>query len=337
METSENGDKMTLQRLSTYIRRFHYCSPAAYNERQELYEKLKKQKVIPAPDREWIEDFEETDKRLLDIKGNKILLENVEDGVKELIKKNIITQEEGAEAYKIAEILIQELIQGQKPTPGTQEGILSTTFGEGTIKELNVEPFPTPGQDTSTSTPVKTQQRVTFADTIQEKETEQKEKDKEKERSKRPETPLKRLTNKLASLIKNPEIEKLGSRLPDKNYPYQKQHHSERRESLENILTTEDLQKLVYYLTQEQSNLKELQDSDRALETTLETMNQELDLGLRERKLAWEESYIKFNSLIMKPEEFDGKKPSPALWWEDYLNCKEANNWNQVTAVKYFC
>jgi hypothetical protein len=45
---------------------------------------------------------------------------------------------------------------------------------------------------------------------------------------------------------------------------------------------------------------------------------------------------IKMNELVVKPETFDGQKPKPRKWLEDFKEAAESNGWNDEIMVKYF-
>lgn len=58
--------------------------------------------------------------------------------------------------------------------------------------------------------------------------------------------------------------------------------------------------------------------------------------GSRECINAWNNAVIKLNELVIKPETFDGTRPSPAIWWEDFSDAVLANGWSEIIALKYF-
>lgn len=45
---------------------------------------------------------------------------------------------------------------------------------------------------------------------------------------------------------------------------------------------------------------------------------------------------IKLNELVRPIEKFDGFKPTPRRWLDEYERAAESNNWNKATMVKYF-
>lgn len=45
---------------------------------------------------------------------------------------------------------------------------------------------------------------------------------------------------------------------------------------------------------------------------------------------------IKLNELVIKPDIFDGTRPRPRHWWENYEDAVLANCWSHLEAIKYF-
>lgn len=45
---------------------------------------------------------------------------------------------------------------------------------------------------------------------------------------------------------------------------------------------------------------------------------------------------IKLNQLVRKPETFNGVRPNPRRWIDDYEDAMIANGWSDGVAVKYF-
>lgn len=45
---------------------------------------------------------------------------------------------------------------------------------------------------------------------------------------------------------------------------------------------------------------------------------------------------VNLNQLVCKPDTFDGTKPRPREWLEEYEECYQANDWLESTAIKYF-
>jgi 3-methyladenine DNA glycosylase AlkC/predicted aspartyl protease len=45
---------------------------------------------------------------------------------------------------------------------------------------------------------------------------------------------------------------------------------------------------------------------------------------------------LKLNELVEKPVVFDGNKPNPRKWLDDYEKASESNSWNEYHKVKYF-
>lgn len=43
----------------------------------------------------------------------------------------------------------------------------------------------------------------------------------------------------------------------------------------------------------------------------------------------------KLNQLVKRPEQFNGYKPHPRIWIEDYLDAIEDNGWSEAVAIKY--
>ena len=41
------------------------------------------------------------------------------------------------------------------------------------------------------------------------------------------------------------------------------------------------------------------------------------------------------NELVIRPEVFDGVKPKPRKWLDDYEDATQANGWTDRIAVKY--
>lgn len=53
-------------------------------------------------------------------------------------------------------------------------------------------------------------------------------------------------------------------------------------------------------------------------------------------QLTREVQTIKLNELVIKPATFDGVKPPPRRWIDDYERASKANGWNDRSMVKYF-
>ena len=45
---------------------------------------------------------------------------------------------------------------------------------------------------------------------------------------------------------------------------------------------------------------------------------------------------IKLNELVLKPQSFDGRKPSPRQWIDEYERAARANGWSESSMVHYF-
>lgn len=124
-------------------------------------------------------------------------------------------------------------------------------------------------------------------------------------------TPKKSLAHKIGKLIGTKPLKNLNKNLSPENYPYSKQLGMD-------------------YLT---SNMKMSSEPTLMDERGTILFTEEEELQYRKE---WETGIIKTNELVMKPSMFNGSEPTPAIWWEEYLSCAQANGWNEAVTVKYF-